>query len=121
MKPVEINLNDHLRGDTWEGLTIGPILVNGIAPVSPCVSCRIQFREKKLFTLGYELSSVPAMGKGTITIDDPNTWEFSALSQILPLEAGSWRWEFETVDSAGSVISFYSGTIKIVQDVVYGE
>lgn len=124
MIPPTINLDDHYRGDAWEGISFGPIVedINGTPtpPALACVSCRMQFRKKRGLELGYELSSVPATGKGTITIVDAATYEFSVPRQLILLDAGDWLWDFETTDSAGLPTTWVQGTLLVKQDKTYG-
>jgi hypothetical protein len=46
MQPVDIQLPDHTAGDTWEGLTIGPVLFNDAQPAQALSSCRLYFRRQ---------------------------------------------------------------------------
>lgn len=118
MRPVPVTLNDHTRGDTWEGITIGPVMFNGAQPTSVLSSCRMQFRDDN-DTLGYELNSVPATGKGPITITNSTTWVVTVPAQQLPLDAATWRWDFETTDAGGVVRTLYSGILRIKADVTH--
>jgi len=114
MSPVEIALPSHTSGDTWEGLTIGPVLFNGVQPASALVSCRIYFR-RATGALGYKLKSVPGTGEGAITIANQTTWLVTVPEQALPLDVGSWLWDFETTDAAGVIRTLYHGTITITK------
>ena len=119
MEPVSIALEPHKRGDTWDGiLSIGPILINTFPPDNQVVSCRMQFRDQ-YDSLGYELNSVSAVGKGIITIVDPATWEFIIPKQLLPLDTGSWIWDFETTDSEGNIETYYCGTLLVTKDITH--
>jgi len=126
--PVTIKLKDHYRGDHWRGiLKIGPIQINSGTPEVPVLipmpnpfdSGRIQFRSAS-GDLGYELSTTPVTGKGTITVVDAATWEFEVPVQPLPLDAGVWSWDFETTDANGVVLTPYEGTLKVNQDKSHG-
>ena len=117
MATVKVVTDPHKRGDTWIGiLSIGPILINNLPPISSVVSCRIQYRSSS-GVLGYELNSVPAIGKGIITIVNAVTWVFNIPKQFLPLETGNWDWDFETVDSTGAIDTYYRGTQTILADI----
>lgn len=127
MIPATVRLDTHYCGDTWNGLSIGPVQYNVGTILDPIlesppyrvVSCRSQFRDSS-GTLGYEFSSNPTSGKGSITIIDDVEWIFQIYPQILILDAGSWGWDFECIDTQGNILSLYNGTIKIKQDVSYG-
>ena len=121
MRPANVNLYDHTLGDTWEGMVIGPVLINDAVPPDPVISCRIQFRPfPNTRKLGYELNVAPESGEGLIVIDDINNWEFTVPQQILDMPAGKYVWDFETTDSAGIKRTLYEGTFNLIQDVTYG-
>jgi hypothetical protein len=127
MLPATVNLNDHMAGDTWEGMTIGPVQFNTGTeevpvlepPPFPVASCRMQFRTPR-DVLGYEFVSEEVAGKGLITISDAAAWEFIVAPQALPLATGKWIYNFETTDTAGTVRTLYAGLIVIRRDVTYG-
>jgi hypothetical protein len=121
--PPIINLGSHYRGDGWDGMTIGPIVedVNGAPtpPALPCLSCRMHFRDKR-DVLGYALSSSPGSGEGTIIINNANTYVFTIPRQVLGLDSGLWKFDFETMDSSGIPITWFQGTMKVDKDKSYG-
>jgi hypothetical protein len=125
--PEKIKLSDHYKNDTWEGMIIGPVLINGAQPSQNIVSARMEFRDKD-DQLGYALDTSPGAGEGTITIDDAATWEITVAPQLIPgVDAGVssngssntkiWYWDFETTDAAGVVLTLYRGTMKVKEDV----
>jgi hypothetical protein len=111
------------RGDKWEDVYhIGPMAdtITGLPPGNPCLSCRIQFRDKTTHELGYELNSAAATGKGIITIVDSVNYEFDIPPQALNLNAGTYEWDFETFEVVGCVgngRTFLKGTFVIIQDI----
>lgn len=119
--PVQIKLYDHYQGDDWQGiLKMGPIQVNvgtAEAPIlepmpNAFVSGKIEFKDDN-GTVVYTLSTTPEAGEGTITVTSALDWEFKILKQPLPLPAGVWFWDFETIDSTGAVFTPYYGSMKI--------
>jgi len=118
MQSTYVKLDPHKRGDTWEGLTFGPLTINDERPISPIVSCRIDFRDSE-DRLGYRLSSEPDEGQGTMDIIDAENWEIDVPQQYLLLSVGKWDWEFEAVDLAGHTFTFYHGDIKITKDITH--
>jgi hypothetical protein len=119
MLPVYVDLGSQTRGDTWEGLEIGPVVDQDSNPMEyPCVSCRIDFRHKVSGTLGLRLTSISTQTiPSSITIINGTTWEFSVPERILLLDVGSWEWDFETTDSQGVVRTLYYGDLVIVKDI----
>lgn len=119
MPPVKIDpLPVHTRGDHWDGMIVGPVLINDETPYFNIASCRMQFRDGE-GNLGYELNSVPTAGKGTIDLTDPITWLVTLPLQALPLDVGKWYWDFEVTDTDGSVLTLYTGTMKVIGDITY--
>lgn len=122
MQPVTVELQSHTRGDTWEGLLIGPILINEAQPEYPLAQCRLYFRNEK-GVLAYKLKSTLGEEEegGDLVIVDANTWVIEAPEQLLPLKAGVYNWDFETIDSNGVVRTLYKGTFTITQDYSYDD
>lgn len=114
MRPVIIDLPDHTKNDTWEGLSIGPVTFNNSTPTYPVSACRMHFRTKD-GTLGQEFTS----SNSTITITVSGTWEIEVSPQVLSLTEGTWKWDFETTDTQGYIRTLYAGTIRIFDDVTY--
>lgn len=119
MLPAKVDLLPHEQGTTWEGISIGPITVDGLPPTYPCFSCRIQFRLLEDGTLGYELNSSPGVGEGTITIVDADLWQFNVPTQVLPMPAGDYEWEFMATDTATVTLPYYRGIFKYISPVVH--
>lgn len=94
MIPAKLDSYTVMRGDLWrEGykhFTINPGF--GFAE---CVFVRIQFRDAK-GKVGHELNSDPKGKQGTITIVDPETYEFDTPNQPLPVAPGTWTCRLET-------------------------
>lgn len=116
MAPGKVTLKPCYKGDTWKGFTVGPVLIDGQAPTTTLVSCKMQFVDK-YGGLGYEFDTVAAVSKGLITIDDAATWEVTVEPAILPLDKGVWKWDFETIDSADTKVTLLAGTIRITADI----
>lgn len=114
MRPVSIDLPDHTRGDTWEGMAIGPVTFNGETPTVALSGCRMHFRDKG-GALGQEFSSEDT----TITISASGTWEVLVPAQALNLTSGYWKWDFETTDIDGIIRTLYDGSIRIIDDITY--
>ena len=64
------------------------------------------------------LSTAPVPPDGTITINNATTWDFTIPVQNLPLVAGTYDWQFQTIDSQGSIQTYMRGTIEVLLDVV---
>ena len=114
MQPTTVNLPDHTLGDTWEGVTIGPIVIDGAAPAYPVVSCELQVTRNG--AVEYELNNAPGAGEGTVVINNAALWTFTVAPLILGVsEAAKYKWRFRATDSAGTVRTFYRGDWKITE------
>lgn len=117
MLPVKIDLPGHYTGDTWPGLTIGPVLFNDAQPEYALASCRLYFRDSKTRSLSLGFQSEPLTGFTAMTILDPITWVIHIPAQQIPLVAGTYVWDFETTDSAGVVRTLYYGLQTVTEDI----
>jgi len=118
MIPVFVELDDYYRGDTWDGITIGPILFDNIDPEYPLSACYIDFRDEN-GTLGYSFRTTPSIGHGEIIIIDSDKWEVKIFPTELPLMVGCWYWDFETMDSSGFKRTLYKGSMRVIEDITY--
>ena len=116
MIPVPVPLPAILAGDTWEGLTIGPIQFDGAQPPASLQSCRLYFNDAETGKFVYGLKSAIATGFGRILIVDAALWIARINPLILPLPAGKYRWDYETTDTDGVVRTPYKGTLTVKQD-----
>lgn len=118
MTPASVNLPTHKRGDIWPGMTVGPMSPQ---PTYALVSCRLQFRgAKSKNTLGYEFSSAGGDGKGTIGIVSAAGYHIQFPEQALPLKAGDYIGDLETVDSQGKVRTYIEFHLTVAEDWTYG-
>jgi hypothetical protein len=118
---VRIDLPDHKRGDTYQKLTFGPILINGATPESSLASCRLYFRDSTDSALGYKLVLDPGEGEGQIQISDAVNWLVIVPEQELDLDVGNWYWDFEATDSAGRILTLYDGVLTVTLDASYDD
>jgi hypothetical protein len=119
MAPTTVVLEgSYYKGDSWPGMHIDPVTINGLQPALALASCRMQFRDADRL-LGYELNSVPATGKGLIIITNAATWEMDITDQILDMPAGRYNWDLETTDAGGNVLTIYKGKLTVKQDVTH--
>jgi hypothetical protein len=108
-------LNNQLafvQGDTWGGI---PTITITPAPNYTVVSAEMQFRESKVAVLA---SATLSTDDGTIVINNDTTWNFTIPVQNLPLTTGTYDWQFQTVDSQGSIQTYLQGTIQVLEDIV---
>ena len=117
MPPVIIKLDNYYSGDSWEGMLVGPVVINEVTPTSPVTAVRMQFRDSEFGDLGYELNTDPAAGEGLITITDADTWEINIPAQVIGLVAGRWDWDLECTDSTGYVVTLYRGVLTVKGDI----
>jgi hypothetical protein len=107
------NLRAKLRGDSWKGLPLIRIRVNGAAPAQPVASAKIQFKKREDdVTAAYELKTTD----GSILITDAAEWEFQVPPVLeFPLAAGVWYYSFKTVSTTGFKRTYFKGTMTIAR------
>ena len=118
MAPVTVPLPPHYAGDTWQGITIGPVTINGAAPASPADRVRMHFRDSS-GALGYGFDSDVVAGMGLITILNATNWHAQIYPQPLPLTAGTWEWDIEIIRIDGQIFSPYDGELKVKGDITH--
>jgi hypothetical protein len=105
------NLVAKLRGDSWKGIPLIRIRVNGAAPAEAVASAKIQFKRREDdATPAYELSTA----SGGIVIDDATAWEFRVPPVLdFPLATGQWYYSFKTESASGFKRTYFKGKIAI--------
>lgn len=109
-----IQLSDHPRHDRWDGIpSIGPILVNELAPEAAVAQVWMFFRHLAegrhplLFSSG-ETSNYP------INIVDPATWLFAILPQDVPFLPGAYQGILRAKDVEEKVFTLYDLRLNII-------
>jgi hypothetical protein len=116
MEPVVIDLPPIVVGDTWEGLSVGPVLFNDAQPATELVKCRLYFRDVRNKKLAAGFTSDVVEGIGLINISNAETWCADIPAQPLPLAVGLFLWSFETTDAVGIVRTLYKGVLEVGED-----
>ncbi len=116
--PVNIDLNDHKRGDRWPGISaIGPVLINGVQPAETLTRVRMHFvKRTKTFKLDSDATKEP---DAPITISDAATWAvvIPEVQDFIPC-SGDWSWDMEFYSGSNtSPLTFYSGVLTVVDDI----
>mgnify|MGYP001575974590 CR=1 FL=1 len=116
--PVNIDLNDHKRGDFWSGISqIGPVLIDGEQPDDELNRLRMHFvKGSSTYKLDSDSTQSP---DAPITINDSVTWDatISKVQDFLPT-CGNWKWDMEFYSGTNtSPQTFYSGVLTVVDDV----
>ena len=111
-QPANIALPDIVRGDTWDGISVG-FNTSGTLLADPLVSVRMAFSEADTDIDTLMLTSAA----GQIVITSASDWQFTVNAITpFPLPAGTFYWNIETTDSAGSIKTYLVGTILIIND-----
>ena len=119
MLPFSVALPTYYRGDTWQGLSVDSIKLEGVNPPVALKSARMQFRTRR-GELGFEYNSTQdPICKGLITIVAPVTWTLIIEPHILPLEKGVWLWDLELTAMDDVVITFLKGRLRVKADITY--
>jgi hypothetical protein len=106
---------DHIKGDTWPGVSF-TVIVNGEPLPLTGASIRMMLRNtsnaiKKTFTSEVD---------GGITITDGEDGDFQIDEQIIDIPAGRYKYDIEFTLANGDVKTYIKGTWTITQDITYG-
>lgn len=104
------------HNDTWKGIPLLTLTVNGVAPAATLASAVMVFnrpnRDPGLTpSTGYELTTE----KGDIEILDATLWKLRVKKVVLPLDYGRWEFKIKTTDSDGVVKTRVVGEILILR------
>lgn len=124
--PVKINLFNHVHGDTWGGVDIGPVMIDGgddpdYPMPLPIVRADLHFVKKGTDTVFITFSTEPAVEGETIypiTIVSAENWEIkieSVDADAFNLPPGTYIGHFTTTDSADVVRTLYELTLVVTK------
>lgn len=109
------NLVAKVQGDSWRGLPVIRIRVNGVAPSIPVASARMVIKKNIDDT---EIALLLSTEDGTIVINDAGDWYFTVPPIIdFTLAAGNWVYSFKTVRTDGYKRTYFGGQFKILKTV----
>lgn len=118
MPIANVDLQDHVHGDTWPGISSIVITVNGVTPATACSRVTMGFGKAETWpAYAYALSSDPDDDEGAITIVSGAGWSFAVPAQLLPLEPGEWKWDMRFTDAGGVVSTYLGGVLTVSQNV----
>ena len=117
MTPKTINLPSIVTGDSFYGLTIGPITFNTVAPDYPLDSCVLWIEADSGQVFQFKSDGT---GDALITIDDDVNWTVSIPPTPILLPPSPGNWFYKTIDTAGVVRTLYKGRLDITEGVPYG-
>lgn len=116
MRPVDVRLDDHTSGDTWQGIpTIGPIVdeATGTTPGSEMGSAELWLYRDAIDT-PFKLSTVVLGRHAPINIfGNPANWELSippVAAATFPPGVGEWHGKLKITDAAGEKLTYYNIT-----------
>ena len=111
--PATYDWPSAVRGDTFNGVTVTGVTVDGANPTTTLASTRIHFRSAPSATpAGLQLTS----SGGNITISSVTTWACQVSAFSVSLTPGVWYYDWEFTDSAGAVRTYLAGKWRIAQD-----
>lgn len=114
-----VTLPTHKRGDRWPGLTLGPVLFDGLAPGDTLDRVRMHFTNGTTrYRLDSDGTSTPARDH-PITITNATTWvaETGEIETGFLTTAGSWNFDIEFWVAGQGPRTLVSGSITVSQDV----
>jgi hypothetical protein len=110
--PVEIPTPDHILGDKWIEVAIGPVLVDGVKPTNDLD------RFVMTFTKSGEVDFVIESGvDAEAVVNDADTWlgSIAVMNTFLPA-AGKWHWRMKFYDVVdASPVTYYQADINVVK------
>lgn len=107
MEPGLLAVDSVVEGDTWRGIPLTSLTINGDPPAEQLVSIRIHFRKRGV--LGQELSTAD----GRIVIHDSAAWEWSVPKTDINLTRGRWKFDIELKDDNGHTWTPLKGTLTV--------
>jgi len=111
-RPAHITLPDIVRGDTWDGITVG-LSTDGTLLDDPLASVRMSFSAAGTDVDALMLTSAA----GQIVITSAAEWRFTVNAITpFPLPVGTFYWNIETTDSGSSIKTYLAGTILVIND-----
>lgn len=119
--PAVIEIDRITEGDSWQGLSVGPVTFDGEAWPVALETVRMKVRRRD--TKAVVLSFTSAGGSGTlpVTITDADTWEFEvpevAKESLTGLTAGVHEWDMDVTDAEGFRLTIYEGTWTVREKV----
>ena len=110
--PKIISLDPHTQGDTWPGFEVTNITFNTNPPTYPLASCTLVFKNKK-GTVLFKYGTTPAVGEGTITINDADTWAVTVEPTIIDVIPDTYSWDMSFTDTDDTVVTVFSGKLLV--------
>jgi len=102
-----------VSGDTFPGLRISSVTINGAAPTTALASVRVDFRTAP--DAAAAALSLNSSSSG-ITINNNATWDFELDAFTITLDADCYFYDIETTDSGGTVRTYLRGSWTVAQD-----
>lgn len=107
------NIPDHLRGDTWNGITSISLSKDGIPLNLSGANILMQFRKDIDSPVNLELSS----DNGGIVITDDINGLISIPPILITMQYGTYQYDLQVVLSDGYTKTYMKGIWKIVGDI----
>ncbi len=102
-----------VAGDTFPGLRISSVTVNGAAQPSALSSVRVDFRTlPDASTAALSLNS----SSNGITINNNATWDFELDAFAITLDPDCYYYDIETTDAGGTVRTYLRGSWTVARD-----
>ena len=113
MTPKEHSITPHVSGDSWEGIDLISIAINGAPPLFPLASAKIQFRRTSLGSVALTLDTA----NNSIVIEDAALWQISVPSRVVAIDPGDYCWDLQTIDTNGQIKTYLKGVWPILEDI----
>ena len=107
------NIPDHLRGDTWVGISEIVLNKDGLPLVLTGASVLVQFRKDVDSPVTLELST----DNGGVVITDDLNGKIKISEALITMQYGAYQYDLQITFPDGFVKTYLKGTWKIVADI----
>jgi hypothetical protein len=107
------DIPDHLRGDTWDGITSISLSKNDVPLILTGAKVLLQFRKEVDSPVALELST----DNGGITITDDLNGIISVPPVLITMRYGIYQYDLQVVLADGYTKTYMKGSWKIIGDI----
>lgn len=107
------NFNNHISGDTFNGVQF-EVLVNNVALNLTGANIIMKLRQNNNINVYYELTTT----NGNITINEPTNGKFNINQQIINFTPAKYNYSIEVHLSNGNIYTYIQGIWTIIAQAI---